>query len=241
MEFDELPPYFIVGSGPGHESAYDRKHFSHDAREMHDFFDRNIHTVAKDLLGCSLVRQLPGQRRSGRIVEVEVYEGENDAASHARSGCATDRTWPMFDDPGRIYVYTIYGMYQCLNLRAPSESGPGAILIRACAPTEGHAAMAVDRNLVDHPDGYNSSLNEKLMSGPGKLCQALSIGPELSGEMINDGPLQLSVGEPSSSEKPSRIERTARVGLNPDTCGEAHRWQWRYMIAGSPWTSCHAG
>lgn len=201
------------------------------------FFDRPIHRVAKDLLGRLLVRPLPDHRRTGRIVEVEVYEGANDAASHARSGEPTDRTWPMFDDPGRIYVYTIYGMYHCLNLRAPSTPGPGAILIRACAPVADRAKLAVSRGLVDRPEDYDSSLDPNLMSGPGKLCQALKISPELSGEMIGDDRLQLHCGDPLWRDDPSRVTATPRVGLNPQTCGEAHDWPWRYVIDDSPWAS----
>ena len=51
-----------------------------------DFFARDTLTVARELLGQRLVRIVDGERLSGRIVEVEAYIGEEDQASHARSG-----------------------------------------------------------------------------------------------------------------------------------------------------------
>lgn len=204
------------------------------------FFGRDIHDVARDLLGRQLLRVVGGHPCRAKIVEVEVYEGENDAASHARSGTPTPRTEPMFAAVGTLYVYTIYGMYQCLNLRAPSVTGPGAILIRACEPLAGRAQMAMGRGLVDTAGAYEDSMAPKLMSGPAKLCQALGIQTELSGQMIGDA-LKLKAGEAIWRDDPSRVEATQRVGLNPKTCGPSVKWPWRYLIADSRWTSCRAG
>ncbi len=200
------------------------------------FFDRHIHDVARDLLGRHLVRSVDGQITGGRIVEVEVYEGQNDRASHARSGAPTKRTAPMFAQPGTIYVYTIYGMYQCLNLRAPTPVGPGAILIRACQPLMARAVMARRRGLVDDADDYAPKMDRKLMSGPGKLCQALSIDTDLSGTMIGEQ-LALEGGEPIWRQTPERIEATPRRGLNRKTCGDCVDRLWRYVVCDSRWLS----
>lgn len=200
------------------------------------FFHRDVHDVARDLLGRNLARKVSGQIRRGRIVEVEVYEGENDLASHARSGEPTERTAPMFAEPGTIYVYTIYGMYHCLNLRAPASGGPGAILIRACEPLVGREEMALSRGLVEERAQYRRGLAKKLMSGPGKLCQALDIRPSLSGRPIG-GELFVEIGEPVWRVDPRQVEATERVGLNPKTCGECVNWPWRYVISGSEWAS----
>lgn len=204
--------------------------------DIESFFDRDIHAVAKDLLGRELVRRLGAEERRGRIVEVEVYEGANDRASHARSGVPTERTAPMYAEPGTIYVYTIYGTYQCLNLRAPSKVGPGAILIRACEPLGEPAPMAISRGLIGGPEEYRQGLAKKLMSGPGKLCQALEIGTALSGKLLGHE-LSIEEGEPLWEQNPDRIAQTTRIGLNPKTCLGCEKRLWRYIIAGSPWLS----
>ena len=75
--------------------------------------------AARALVGAHLVREAPGgdpgRRRIGRIVEVEAYVGEDDAASHARFG-RTPRNAVMFGPAGFAYVYLVYGMYECLNV-----------------------------------------------------------------------------------------------------------------------------
>jgi len=71
------------------------------------FYARPTVKVARDLLGKWLVRRWPDARiQIARIVEVEAYLGERDAASHARRG-PTPRAAIMFGPPGFLYVYLI--------------------------------------------------------------------------------------------------------------------------------------
>ena len=80
-----------------------------------NFYCRSTISVARDLLGKTLVYQ-PKQNTSFKasIVEVEAYL-DDDPASHAYRG-QTPRNAPMFGPPGFSYVYFIYGMYYCLNI-----------------------------------------------------------------------------------------------------------------------------
>ncbi|RVU42764.1 DNA-3-methyladenine glycosylase [Lujinxingia sediminis] len=178
------------------------------------FFAREIHEVARDLLG----RELWVGEQGARIVEVEVYEGANDAASHARSGVPGARTWPMFAEPGRIYVYRIYGMHRCVNLRAPSRVGPGAILVRAAEPLAGFEARVWQK---------------RRLSGPALLCKEMGIDERFSGAWVGQG-IVVRKGMPVAD---AEVGRSARVGLNAERCGEAARWRWRYAIKDSPWFS----
>jgi DNA-3-methyladenine glycosylase len=122
------------------------------------FYERPTTTVARALLGKVLVRR--GPARGGlflaRIVEVEAYLGERDAASHARRG-PTPRAAIMFGPPGFLYVYLIYGMHHCMNFVTETDGVAGAVLIRAAAPLAGFPAEG------------------KPLTGPGKLCAALAI------------------------------------------------------------------
>ncbi|HWO93049.1 MAG TPA: DNA-3-methyladenine glycosylase, partial [Methylomirabilota bacterium] len=70
-----------------------------------EFFDRDTVTVARDLLGKVLVREIDGTRLLGRLIEVEAYLGPNDLAAHSRGGRRTPRTEVMFGAPGHAYVY----------------------------------------------------------------------------------------------------------------------------------------
>src|SRR4051812_2181770 len=95
------------------------------------FYARATTTVARELLGKLLVRHAAGRTpRVARIVEVEAYLGERDAASHARRG-PTPRAAIMFGPPGRLYVYLIYGMHHCMNFVCETDGVAGAGLIPA--------------------------------------------------------------------------------------------------------------
>jgi len=134
------------------------------------FFARDTITVARDLVGCQLqVVGGNGEKVSGRIVEVEAYQGENDPASHAAKG-RTPRSEIMFGPPGFAYVYLIYGMHHCLNLVTVADGEAGAVLIRALEPVAGRQSMASRRGL--DPE---AARDRDLCSGPGRLCQALGI------------------------------------------------------------------
>ena len=104
------------------------------------FYARPTVEVARDLLGAVL--ECGGRR--GRIVEVEAYLPEGDAAAHAFRG-RTRRTEVLYGPPGHAYVYFIYGMYHCLNVVAEPEGTPGCVLIRAvegCAAGPGRLTRA---------------------------------------------------------------------------------------------------
>lgn len=178
------------------------------------FYLRPTLAVARDLLGCRLVRSLDGERLSGRIVEVEAYIGEDDLASHAARGC-TDRNRAMYGPGGLAYVYLIYGMHHCLNVVTEPEGFPAAVLIRAIAPEEGVATMQRRR----------SGRTAHLTDGPGKLCQALAIDRRLDGHDLALGrALWLEAGEPLPD---AQIVATPRVGVGGDE--RARRALWRFV------------
>jgi len=92
------------------------------------FYDRSVHAVAHDLVGC-IVRYGPC---AGRIVETESYHQE-EPACHAFVGL-TPRTEVLFGEPGLAYVYRSYGIHALLNAVAEDEGVGAAALIRALEP-----------------------------------------------------------------------------------------------------------
>lgn len=94
------------------------------------FFARNTLIVARELIGCYLVRKIGENIIRLKITETEGYIGPHDLACHASKG-RTKRTEVMFGEPGHFYVYMIYGMYYMLNVITEEAGFPAAVLIRS--------------------------------------------------------------------------------------------------------------
>jgi DNA-3-methyladenine glycosylase len=178
-----------------------------------DFFDRSVHDVARDLIGCRLFFGGCG----GTIVETESYE-RDDPACHAHAGL-TARTEVLFGPPGRAYVYLSYGIHSLLNAVAEPEGEAAAVLIRALEPTAGLEQMR--RRRGDRPD-------LELCSGPGKLTEALGIGLEQNGaDLARDPFLLLAPDGP-----PPEVVTGPRIGIT-----KAVKRPWRFCAAGNPHVS----
>ncbi len=187
-----------------------------DNRLEQDFFARDTVTVARDLLGRLLVRNLNGERLSGLIVETEAYVGESDTACHASRG-RTPRTQVMYGPPGHYYVYLIYGMYHMLNIVTAAEGQPEAVLIRALLPVEGVERMRKLRG---------GAPLKRLADGPGKLCNALAIDRALNGKPVEGKTLWLEEGVSVPSEK---VVASPRVGIGYATEEDQARL-WRFQL-----------
>jgi DNA-3-methyladenine glycosylase len=202
-------------------------------------------TVARELLGATLWRELPdGRRLAGRVVETEAYLGLADAAAHSFHGRRTARVASMYLPAGHAYVYRIYGLHLCLNLVTGDETRPEAVLIRALAPLAGTDLMRLHRfgdaaararaafATPAHGDRplYERALVERaLCSGPAKLAQALAIGPELDGHRLDRPPLWLEAGPRVEDE---RVAVGPRVGLSARV--SSRDWPLRFSVVGDP-------
>jgi DNA-3-methyladenine glycosylase len=183
-----------------------------------EWFDRSAVSVAPDLIGCTLVRQLPdGRQLRGLIVETEAYQ-EGDPACHAYRK-QTKRNQIMFGAPGFVYVYLIYGMYHCVNIVTDRVSAPSAVLIRA---------------LELEPETLNTILlkpkekSVRAAAGPGKLCLAMQINLDLYGTKLERG--QEMWVEHRSIDWQAKLDlgsieltQTTRIGL---TQGIDLPWRW---------------
>ncbi|HYK93630.1 MAG TPA: DNA-3-methyladenine glycosylase [Thermoplasmata archaeon] len=128
------------------------------------FFDRPTVRVARDLLGCRLVRVLPDSLSEARIVETEAYL-TGDPASHAFRG-ETPRNRSMFARPGTLYVYRIHQVH-CANV--VTRRGE-AVLLRAAEP--------LSPWLED-------------LRGPGRLCRGFGLTRSDDGLDLTRGAVQL--------------------------------------------------
>jgi len=169
-----------------------------------DFYNRPALEVARDLLGCRLVRVQSGQRLSGLIMETEAYQGESDLGCHASAG-RTPRTAVMYGPPGHAYVYFTYGMHWMFNVVTEPENSPAAVLIRGIRPDEGTDTMAENRPYNAMKSGWTD--------GPAKLAQALKIDKAFNKADLctRDNQIWIEAGERIPD---SKVAQGARVGLN---------------------------
>lgn len=173
-----------------------------------EFFNRKTEIVAEDLLGNYLVRETVYGKIVGTIIEVEAYLGANDKASHSYNYKKTERTEVMYNNPGTLYVYMIYGMYFCLNVITEPKDIPCAVLIRQLYPIKGINLMIENRNAKIGKNFKN------LIDGPGKLC----IGFNITKEEFNgkdscsvNSKLYFSQGE---KIEPNNIIKSRRIGTD---------------------------
>jgi DNA-3-methyladenine glycosylase len=161
------------------------------------FYARDVHQVARDLVGCTVRHG----ETAGRIVEVESYHMD-EPACHAYAGL-TSRTRVLFGPPGRAYVYFSYGIHSLLNAVSEGEGVGAAVLIRALEPVEGIDLMRERRGM--------DQLHE-LCNGPGKLTQALGIGLDLNGtSLTGDGPIEIL--PPQNGDRPPKLATGERIGI----------------------------
>lgn len=187
-----------------------------------DFFERDVLTVARDLIGVELV----WHGCSGIIVETEAYAVEDDPACHTASRPSA-REFVKSKPPGAAYVYLNYGMYWLFNLLVKGGERDGLILIRALEPTQGVTTMQQRRK--------RDKLQE-LCSGPGKLGIALGIdgshhGALMTGRSRRSG-CGLKLGRPADHE----VVRDIRVGIS-----QAVDFTWRFLSRHSQHVSVKHG
>ncbi|WP_449258768.1 DNA-3-methyladenine glycosylase [Chlorobium limicola] len=184
------------------------------------FFDRPTLELAEKLLGKIFVRRLKGGLElRGIIVETEAYLGIGDEACHAWRG-KTERNSMMFAEPGRLYVYFTYGSHYMLNIVSEPEHTAGAVLIRAMEPLAGEAFMQERRK---------TALAANLMSGPGKLTQAMAIDLSCNGSSLFGDEFHIG-NAPELRE--DAIGKSPRTGIT-----RSRNLPWRRFIIGNPHVS----
>lgn len=169
------------------------------------FFERDTLIVAKDLLGCFLIRKVGRKVIRTRIIETEAYIGEDDLACHAAKG-RTKRTEVMYSKAGYAYVYLVYGMYDMFNIVTERENFPAAVLIRS-VEVEGVSKLKTN--------------------GPGKLTRTLKIDRTFNGWNLTRGEvLWFERGKISKGEK---IVATKRRGVA--YAKHCAKYPWRFVLS----------
>lgn len=179
-------------------------------------------TLARFLVGKTLVRETPEGRISGRIVETEAYV-LGDSSCHAFRGL-TPRNRSLFLDRGHAYVYFIYGCWHALNVCGEVAGVGAGVLLRALEPIEGIPLMGQRRPRAKPRD---------LARGPGRLATALGIDRALDGaDLCAPGPLWLG-----SAVRPMKaLGESVRIGISTETHRVLRFYERGSMfVSGSKW------
>ncbi len=155
------------------------------------FYERDVVTVARDLLG----KQVTVGDVTLRILETEAYH-ERETACHAHRR-RTRRNADLFGPPGHAYIYLCYGIHQMLNFVAETEGTAAGCLVRGAEIVSGESLVLARRN------------GKRDLIGPGKVGQALGIDTTWSGTPL-DGRIRVLQG-PAVSE--NDVVRGPRVGI----------------------------
>ena len=190
------------------------------------FYKRDdVLLIAKELLGKILVTKWNGIITSGRIVEVEAYNGIYDKASHSFGGRRTKRNEIMYADGGVVYVYLCYGIHHLFNVVTNGKETPHAILIRALEPIKGIDEMLrrVGKNKFD----------TTLTRGPGNLSKALGLFTSHSGQSLLGK--DLFIASDDFTYNKYEIIASPRIGV--DFAGKDALLPYRFYIKGNPFVS----
>ena len=186
------------------------------------FFDRPAELVAPDLLGRTLVSELPEGTVELRITEVEAYSGAADPAAHSYRG-RTARNAVMFGEPGHVYVYFTYGMHFCANLVTGPGTTASGVLLRAGEIGSGHVLARRRRP--------SSRSDADLARGPALLASALGLDRAVNGvDACSPGtPVRILPGTPPG---PEAVSTGPRTGVS-----SAADIPWRFWITDDPTVS----
>lgn len=122
------------------------------------FFQTDTITLAQNLIGKWIKTNICGTTKIAQISEVECYLGIKDSACHTYKGKRSNRTEPMWQQGGTIYIYLCYGIHNLLNIVSEKDGIPESVLIRAVTNA----------------------------NGPAKTTKYLNISKELNGQLIID-------------------------------------------------------
>ncbi len=195
-----------------------------------EFYRReDVLKIALELLGKILVTKWDGALTTGRIVEVEAYNGIVDRASHAFGGRRTARNEVMYAEGGVSYVYLCYGIHHLFNVVTNKKEIPHAILVRALEPVSGIDEMLRRTG--------KKKLDYSLTRGPGNVSKAMGIHTNHSYTSLLGK--SLFIADDGNSYKKNDIAVSPRIGV--DYAAEDALLPYRFHVRGNPFVSGRKG
>ena len=138
------------------------------------------------------------------IVETEAYSQE-EASCHGFSG-KTPRNETLFGEPGNLYIYLSYGIYNCVNIVTGKRNWANGVLLRSVA--------------------INGE-NERIASGPGLLAKRFGLNMNFNNLTLSpENDFWLAEGEDLT--RIGNIVQTTRIGIS-----QAKDIPWRWYFKNS--------
>ncbi len=191
----------------------------HSKKLDNSFYQRaNVLQIAKELLGKVLVTKFNGVQTSGRIVEVEAYNGIIDKASHSYNARRTNRTEIMYAAGGVAYVYLCYGIHYLFNVVTNTTNTPHAILIRAVEPITGIDSMLKRTQ--------KAKADFTLTKGPGNVSKAMGINITSNGASLQSK--ELFIADDGFILSKNEIIASPRIGI--DYAGDDALLPYRFYV-----------
>jgi len=179
----------------------------------------DLFQIGRELLGQVLFTQFNKTLTGGKIIEIEVYKGGEDRASHAYGNKKTQRTRVLFEKGGIAYVYLCYGIHHLFNIVTGRKNVPYAILVRSIFPTHGIETMLKRRK--------KSRFSLSMTQGPGTVTQALGINTCHNGISLISN--QIWLEKSSTQIAPHHILSSSRIGVQ--YAGKDALLPWRFYLA----------
>ena len=183
-----------------------------------EFFSRDPVVIARELIGCRLVRHFEDGYAMVRIVETEAYDCPIDPSCYVIERLPGAKE-ALRGPPGRYYFHKSYEHF-LLNVVCQPLEYEATILIRAVEPMVGLEHLQKNRTVKK---------DLELTNGPAKLVQALELYPRFAGLEVNQPDTYFAPGKPVPEE---RVTITARVGLSV-----GRELPWRFFETGNRWVS----
>lgn len=195
-------------------------------RLSQSFYDnKDVVSIARELIGKIVVTNFDGRITSGRIVETEAYIALVDKASHSFGGKRTSRNEHMYAAAGTTYVYICYGMHQMFNIVTNEKEIPDAVLIRAVEPLLGIDIMLQRTNKL--------KADFTLTKGPGNVGKALGIFKRHSGLHLLGDDIYILDDEIIFNENEIGISK--RIGV--ESAGQDGLLPYRFYVRGNKYVS----
>lgn len=195
------------------------------------WYARDVHAVARDLLGAYVTSRSPEGEVTVRVTEVEAYAGSDDPGSHAFRG-RTARNAVMFAEPGRLYVYRHLGLHHCVNVVAEPTGSAAAVLLRAGEVVAGAELAWARREHVGVVDSHR-----QLARGPARLAVCLGIDRTWNGDDVTEAGGRVVLHRHAGPVLSTQASGP-RVGVSGPG-GESGLHPWRYWLVGESSVSAY--